>query len=334
MRAFEVRGGGIDGLVQVERPEPSPGPGEALVAVRAASLNYRDLMVAEQARRPRVPLSDGAGEVVAVGPGVTTLRPGDRVATAFFPAWLDGELDDVKRRSALGGAADGVLAERLALPAAGLVRVPGGLSYEEAATLPCAAVTAWVGLVEYGRLRPGETVLAMGTGGVSVFALQLAKQAGARVILTSSDDAKLARGRALGADGTINYRTTPAWDERARALTDGRGVDHILEVGGAATLPTSLRALRDGGHLSVVGLLSGAWPDWGAVEREARGLRVDHVYVGSVRHFEAMNAAIAASGLRPVVDRVFPFDEARRAYEHLRSGRHFGKVVIRIGEAA
>lgn len=337
MRAWELRGNGVETLALVERERPRPGPGQVVVRVRAASLNYRDLLVAGGTytrggppKRPLVPLSDGAGEVVATGPGVTRLSRGDRVAGAFFQRWVDGPFDPAAGASALGGALDGVLAEEVVLEEAGAVRFPDALSFEEAATLPCAAVTAWVGLVALGGLKAGETVLAMGTGGVSVFALQIAKALGARVILTSSHDEKLAHGRALGADETVNYRTTPAWDEEARRLTAGRGVDHILEVGGAATLPRSLRALRDGGHLALVGLLSGARGDAEEAARAGRGLRVDSVYVGSVRHFEALNALVARAQLRPVIDRVFPFEQAREAYGHLRSGGHFGKVVVAV----
>lgn len=336
MRAYELRGSGIETLTLVERPRPRPGPGQVLVRIRATSLNYRDLMVASGtytrggSQRPLVPLSDGAGEVIEVGPDVTRLRPGDRVAGSFFQRWVDGPPDDAKRASALGGAIDGVLAEEVVLQADAAVRLPDHLTFEEAATLPCAGVTAWVGLFEHGKLATGETVLAMGTGGVSIFALQLAKAAGARVILTSSDDGKLARGKALGADETVNYRTTPDWAAAARALTGGRGVDHLLEVGGASTLPTSLRAIREGGHLSLVGLLGGARADPEAAARNDRGIRVDSVYVGSVRHFEALNELVGRTRLRPVVDRVFPFEQARAAYEHLRSGAHFGKVVVAV----
>ncbi len=337
MRAYELRGNGVETLTLVERERPRPGPGQVLVRIRATSLNYRDLLVASGTyarggppRRPLVPLSDGAGEVVALGPGVTALKPGDRVAGAFFQRWIDGPFDDEKGASALGGAIDGVLAEEVVFQADAAVRYPGHLSFEEAATLPCAGVTAWVGLFALGGLKPGEWVLAMGTGGVSIFALQLAKAAGARVVLTSSHDEKLARGEALGADAVVNYRTTPRWDEAARALTGGRGVDHILEVGGATTLPVSLRAVREGGHVALVGLLGGQRGDLETARRNDRGVRVDSVYVGSVRHFEAMDEAIARARLRPVVDRVFPFERAREAYEHLRSGAHVGKVVVAV----
>ena len=330
MRRYELRGQGVDALSLVEHGEARPGPGQVLVRMRAASLNYRDLAVADQVKRPIVPLSDGAGEVIEVGPEVTRLAPGDRVAGAFFQEWVDGPFDPAMRRSALGGGSDGVLAECVVLAEAGAVRIPDALSFEEAATLPCAGVTAWVGLMVHGGLRDGETVLAMGTGGVSIFALQLAKAFGARVILTSSRDDKLARGKELGADAVINYQRTPDWDARARQLTGGRGVDHVLEVGGAGTIARSLRATRDGGHVSIVGILSGAWPDRAEAERNERGIRVDSVFVGSVRHFEALNAAIVRTGLRPIVDRVFPFEEAKQAYRYLASGAHLGKVVIRV----
>ena len=337
MRAYELRGDGLETLAMVERDRPRPGPGQVLVRMRATSLNYRDLLVASgryghggPSKRPLVPLSDGAGEVIEVGPAVTRLRAGDRVAGSFFRRWIDGPFDEKNGASLGGGSTDGVLAEEVVLEADAAVKLPEHLSFEEAATLPCAGVTAWVGLMELGRLAPGETVLAMGTGGVSIFALQLAKLAGARVILTSSHDEKLARGKALGADEIVNYRTTPDWAAAARALTGGRGVDHILEVGGAKTLPSSLRALRDGGHLSLVGLLAGERADPAEAARGGRGVRVDSVYVGSVRHFEALDEAVARAGLRPVVDRVFPFEQARQAYEHLQRGAHFGKLVVAV----
>lgn len=339
MRTFELRGNGPETLAIVERPSPRPGPGQVRVRMRAASLNYRDLLIASGSygrgggtRRPLVPLSDGAGEVIEAGPGVTSLRPGDRVAGNFFQRWIDGPYDQEKGASALGGAIDGVLAEEVLLEADAAVPIPEHLSFEEAATLPCAGVTAWLGLMELGPVKPGETVLAMGTGGVSIFALQLAKLAGAQVVLTSRSDEKLARGKALGADATVSSSRTPAWDDAARAFTGGRGVDHLLEVGGATTLPTSLRAVRDGGHLTLVGLLGGTRADPAAAQAEAapRGVRVDAVYVGSARHFRSLNAALARGRVHPVVDRVFPFEETRAAYEHLRSGAHFGKVVVRI----
>jgi NADPH:quinone reductase-like Zn-dependent oxidoreductase len=336
MRTYELRGKGLDTLTLVERPVPRPGPRQVLVRMHAASLNYRDLLIATgrygrgELRYPLVPLSDGAGEVVDVGPGVTRLAPKDRVASAFFQKWIDGPFDSEKASSALGGAIDGVLSEYVVLEEGGAVKFPPFLSYEEASTLPCAGVTAWVGLKELGSLDSDDAVLAMGTGGVSIFALQFAKAEGASVILTSSSDAKLARGKELGADHGINYRSTPDWAAAARELTHGRGVDELLEVGGADTLPLSLRALREGGHLVLVGLLTGKMGDREAAQKQCPGARVDSVYVGSAQHFERMNEAITRWGLQPVIDRTFPFESAPRAYRHLESGAHFGKVVITL----
>lgn len=334
MRAYELHGKGLETLAPAERPEPVPGPGQVLVRMRAASLNYRDLMIARGTygrggpTYPVIPLSDGAGEVIDLGPGVTRLQRGDRVMGGFFQKWIDGPFDSTKGASALGGPIDGVLAERVILEEGAAIRIPDTLSFEEGATLPCAGVTAWVGLVTHGHLKAGETVLAMGTGGVSIFALQIAKQAGARVIVTSGSDEKLARVRPLGADETINYRSTPAWDVRARELTGGRGVDHILEVGGAGTLDTSMRALRDGGHLSLVGLLTGERGDRDRAAANDRGIRVDAIYVGSARHLLEVCDAFSRGALHPVIDRVFSFGDAPLAFEYLASGRHIGKVVI------
>lgn len=336
MRAYEVRGKGLEQLVACERPVPRPGPGQVLVRMRAASLNYRDLLVAQgryglgKLEYPLIPLSDGAGEVVELGPGTQRLQMRDRVMSSFFQKWIDGPFGAEQAASALGGAIDGVLAEYVVLEEAAALRVPDALSFEEAATLPCAGLTAWVGLFEKGQLRPGQTVLAMGTGGVSIFALQFAKHAGARVILTSSSDRKLARGKELGADHCINYREVPEWHVRARQLTDGHGVDHILEVGGKATLSTSLRAVSEGGHVCLVGLLGGEPADRDAAQKQAPDVRVDSVYVGSVRQFERMNDAIVRWGVRPVVDRTFRFDAALEAYRCLQDGAHFGKIVIHI----
>jgi NADPH:quinone reductase-like Zn-dependent oxidoreductase len=338
MRAWELRGDGLETLALAERDLPRPGAGQVRIRIRAASLNYRDLLVASgqyarggPSKRPLVPLSDGAGEVVELGPGVTTLRVGDRVMGGFFRRWVDGPFTPELAASALGGGStDGVLAEEVVLEADAALRFPVHLSFEEAATLPCAGVTAWRGLFDLGNLVPDEWVLAMGTGGVSIFVLQFAKAAGAKVILTSSDDAKLARGKALGADAVVNYRKTPAWDEAARAATGGRGVDHLLEVGGASTLPVSLRAVRPGGHVTLTGLLGGARADVDTAARLAPGVRVDSVFVGSARHRGALADDVARERLRPVVDKVFPFERARDAYEHLRSGAHFGKVVVAV----
>jgi NADPH:quinone reductase-like Zn-dependent oxidoreductase len=335
MRAYELRGRGLEQLVFVERPSPRPAAGQVRVRIRAASLNHRDLYVVDGAQgraavqHPLVPLSDGAGEVLELGPGVQHLAVGDRVMSAFFPRWVEGPPYSGTQGLTLGGTTDGVLAEEVVLEAATTIGIPDTLSFEEASTLPCAGLTAWVGLSALGHLQPGETVLAMGTGGVSIFALQIAKAMGASVIVTSSGDDKLARAKAMGADGVINYRQTPAWDVRARALTNEQGVDHILEVGGAKTLATSLRALRDGGHLVLVGHLAGDGVAPAAVPTE-RGIRVDSVYVGNARQLQALADMVARAAVHPVVDRLFPFESAREAFECLRHGDHFGKVVIRI----
>jgi NADPH:quinone reductase-like Zn-dependent oxidoreductase len=335
MKAVELQNTfGIDSLVVVERPQPRPGAGQALLKMRAFSLNYRDLLVVKglynpKLRLPLVPLSDGVGEVVALGDGVTRVKTGDRVAGLFVQKWLAGEPTEATARSSLGGGgADGILAEYVVLDQDGVVPVPAHLTDEEAATLPCAAVTAWHALITAGRLQPGDSVLVQGTGGVSLFALQFARLAGARVLATSSSDAKLERARQLGAADGINYKTTPDWDERVRALTGGTGVDHVVEVGGAGTLGKSLRAVRIGGTISLIGVLSGG----GQVNPMPilmKSVRVQGIYVGSRDMFEAMNRAIALHQLRPVVDRVFPFAEIKEALRYLESGSHFGKVCLR-----
>jgi NADPH:quinone reductase-like Zn-dependent oxidoreductase len=334
MKAFRLHDyGDLAHLRLEELPDPQPGPGQVLLRMRAASLNHRDLRIAlginRSAKLPLIPLSDGVGEVVAVGPGVTRVTIGDRVASTFFQRWLAGELTESVARSALGGDLDGMLAEQVVLHEDGVVRVPDYLSDEEAATLPCAALTAWHALIVQGSLRPGETVLLLGTGGVSIFALQIARLVGARVIITSSSDEKLARARQLGATDTINYRATPNWDERVRALTEGLGVDHVLEVGGIATIAKSLRAVRLAGRVTMIGVLTGS----GAVDLgliHARRVRLQGIYVGSREMFEAMNRAFALHRLRPVIDRVFPFEEAPAALRYLQSGAHFGKIAIRF----
>jgi NADPH:quinone reductase-like Zn-dependent oxidoreductase len=327
--------GGPDGLRLDDLPRPAPGPGEVLVAVRAASVNYRDLLVARGVYNknlplPMVPFSDGAGEVVEVGSGVSRVRPGDRVAAIFMQTWLGGELADADARSALGGGGPGMLAELVALNEQGLVKLPDHLTFEEAATLPCAGVTAWHALVSEGQIKAGDTVLVQGTGGVSLFALQFARLAGARVIVTSSSDEKLERAKGLGASDGINYKTHPDWDARARELTGGRGVDHVVEVGGAGTLARSLRAVRTGGRISLIGVLAGGAGEVAMFPILMKNIRVQGIFVGSRAMFEDMNRAIALHGLHPVVDRVFPLAEAPQAVRHLESGGHFGKVVVRV----
>lgn len=336
MRACQIQGSfGVEHLGWVERPDPTPGAGEVVVQMRAASLNYRDLLMITGKYNPRqplplVPLSDGVGEVIAVGQGVSRVRVGERVAAIFAQTWLDGAPNREALKSTLGGPRDGVLAEQIVLSEHGVVRVPSHLTDVQAATLPCAAVTAWRGLVEQGGVKPGETVLVQGTGGVSIFALQFALLAGARVIVTSSDDAKLERARTLGAWATINYRSVPAWGKRALELTGGAGVDHVIEVGGTGTLAQSMVAVRPGGHISVIGILGGATSEVNLLPILMQNLRLLGVVVGSRANFEAMNRAIEAHRLVPVVDRVLPWTDVHGALAHLASGQHFGKVCLQF----
>ena len=334
MRAYLINStDGIDAIRRVELPEPQPKPGEVLVRIRANSLNYRDLGVtrggyARNDKRPVIPLSDGAGEVVAIGEDVTRFRPGERVVASFFRDWLAGEVAEEQMHSALGGGIDGTLCELVALPEHAWLPIPEHLSFEQAATLPCAAVTAWQALVSLGRIKAGDTILTLGTGGVSIFALQFAKLHGATVIITSSSDEKLGRAKQLGADHGINYTTTPEWHQAARRLTGGRGVDHVIEVGGPGTFEKSLAATAVSGRVSLIGVLTGGAGAVNPMLALFNRITVQGIYVGSVEMFAAMNRAIAASQMRPVVDRTFGFDEALDAYRYLKSGAHFGKVVI------
>jgi NADPH:quinone reductase-like Zn-dependent oxidoreductase len=328
VKVIEARGFGIDKLAIVERPEPTPGPHEVLVRIRACSLNYRDLLILRgqydpKQRFPVVLLCDGAGEVVQVGEGVTRVKTSDRVAAIFMQRWISGELTDGVTRSALGGGIDGVGAEYVTLHEDGLVHVPEHLSFEEAATLPCAAVTAWNALFESGRVRFGDTVLVLGSGGVSLFALQFAKLAGARVIATSSSDAKLERLKQLGASEGINYKTTPEWGVRAQ------NVDHVIEVGGAGTFSQSLRAVRRGGTISLIGVLAG-FGEVNPLPILMKGIHANGIYVGSREMFERMNRAITVAKLQPVIDRVFSMDEISEALRYMESGSHFGKIVVRM----
>ncbi len=332
MQAIRITpGGGVAGLVQVGLPEPQAGPGEVLIRVRATSLNYRDLGIARAARDAIVPLSDGAGEVVAVGDGVTRFAPGDRVLGCFFPNWIDGDVTPEYTREALGGGLrDGMLAELVVLPERAVVATPSHMSDEEAATLPCAALTAWHGIFEQAALRPGQTVLLLGTGGVSIAGLQLARMAGLRTIVTSSSDEKLQRARDLGADEAINYRTRPDWDRAVRELTDGAGADLVLEVGGEGTFATSNACVRPGGWIVIIGGLARGDAAARGVPLVARHAHATRIYVGSRRMFESMNCALSLHAIHPVVDRVFPLDQTVEAYEHLAGQSHFGKVVIRL----
>lgn len=336
MEAWELRDGfAMDHLRRGRRPDPQPGPGEVVLAMRAASLNFRDTLVVRGGYGPRytlplIPVSDGAGEVIAIGDGVERVRVGDRVAPIFFQAWIAGPPSPERFQKALGGDVDGALASHMRVPADGVVRVPDHLSFEEAAALPCAGVTAWSAVIGQGRVGPGDTVLVQGTGGVALFALQFAKIAGARVIVTSSDDGKLERVRTLGADATVNYRTTPDWDRVVKDLSDGEGCHHVVELGGGGTLERSVRAARIGGTLSLIGVLAGAKAELPLPLVVMRNLRLQGITVGSRDDFEAMNRAIAQHRLQPVIDRVFPFDEAPAAFAHLEAQRHFGKVCIRM----
>lgn len=340
MRTVVIEGSfGLENLRVVERDVPRPGRGQVLLQMKAAALNYRDLLMVRGRYNPRqslplIPCSDGVGIVGAVGDGVSRVAVGDRVAGIFSQRWIAGPPTRDRVRSTLGGPLDGMLAEYVLLDEQGVVRVPPHLSDAEAATLPCAAVTAWSALVVEGGVMAGDTVLVQGSGGVSLFALQIAKLLGARVIATSSSDEKLERLRALGADGAINYRTTPAWGEAARALAGGDGVDHVIEVGGIATLQESLRAVRIGGRVAMIGVLSGAVDKLNITPIFMRQIRVQGILVGSRDSFEQMNRAITQHQLRPVLDeRSFELADARQALEHLASGRHFGKIAIAVDAA-
>lgn len=337
MKTFVIpKPGSIDNLKLVERATPQPGSGQILVRVRATSLNFRDLITLEgryarSAPKPDlIPLSDGAGEVTALGAGVTRVKVGDRVAGTFMQRWSGGEIEDAAFTSAMGGAIDGMLTEYAVLEQDGAVVLPAHLSFQEGATLPCAGVTAWHSLVAFGGLKAGDTVLVQGSGGVSVFALQFARMFGARVIATSSQAAKAERLKALGAEAVIDYKAKPDWDQEVLHLTGGRGVDHVVEVGGAGTLQKSLACVRVGGKIGVIGVLTGpAQVDPTPILR--RNIGVQGIYVGHRQMFEAMNRAIATGGLKPVIDRVFPFDQAPAAYRHMQAQAHLGKIVIDHG---
>ncbi|WP_394838458.1 NAD(P)-dependent alcohol dehydrogenase [Pendulispora rubella] len=334
MKAYELQPKeGFDALTLVERQRRELAPNDIRVRVRAVSLNYRDLKVAGSAAQrsePIVPASDGAGEVLEVGSAVTRWKKGDRVSANFFPTWLDGEFAGEHHPKALGGGQDGMLAEEVVLHESAWVRIPEHLSFDEASTLPCAGVTAFNALFRSASLQAGDTVLVQGTGGVSIFALQLAKAAGARVILTSSSAEKRERAKQLGADHVLDYKANPKWGEAAFALTQGRGVDIAVEVGGPGTFDQSVAALRYGGTVSLIGVLTGIKGEVNTYAIFHKAARVAGIYVGSVAMFDAFNRALAASAIKPVVDRTYAFDQARQAYEYLASGQHFGKVVIRL----
>jgi len=335
MKRYEITKFGIDELAIVETDVPVPAEGEVQIRFRAASVNYRDIMIASGTYNPRmklpaVPFSDAAGEVTAVGTG-SKWEVGDRVSPIFIQGWHEGEPDAIKSRTALGAGANvrGVLSEYGVFPEDSIVRIPAHLSFEEAATLPCAAVTAWNALIASGKLKPGETVLTLGTGGVSIFAIQFAKAFGAKVIATTSSAEKTAKLRALGADEVINYRERADWDAGVLELTEKKGVDHVVEVGGAGTLARSINAVRVGGHVAMIGALDQSG-EFNHVPIFMKSIRVQGIFVGSRQMFEDMNRAIETNGLRPVIDRTFEFDEVPGALKYMESGAHFGKIVVKI----
>ncbi len=337
MRAWEiVSDGGVDALALNDQPMPEPRSGQILVKVHASSVNYRDLSTIEDpvSRKlpyPTIPNSDAAGEVAAIGDGVDGVAVGDRVMSCFFQNWEAGPISSTAMASALGGTEPGVLAEYVLLSARGVVPVPEHLSWQEAATLPCAALTAWHALTQPRSVRPGETVLLLGTGGVSVFAQQFCRLMGARTIVTSSSDGKLERMQSLGAWETINYKETVDWDSRVTELTDGVGADRIVEVGGPGTLQKSINAVRVGGIIGLIGILTGVE---GAVSPTAimrKSVTLRGIYVGSRQMFVDMNKAISLHGMKPVIDETFEFSDARAAYHQMRSAKHFGKLVISVG---
>ncbi len=335
MKVWKIPSFGITSLTLADQPEPEPGAGEVVVRVHAVSLNYRDLMTVTgkynpRMALPRIPCSDGAGEVVAIGVGVTRFAVGDRVAAIFMQNWLDGAPTAAKHKGALGGDIDGMMRQYVALPEQGLVPIPAYLSYEQAATLPCAAVTAWNGLGAAG-VKTGDTVLIQGTGGVSIFALQFARALGARVLGTSSSDEKLARAATLGLDAGVNYRKRPEWADWAIEQTGGEGVDLVVEVGGAGTFSQSLKAVRVGGTIAQIGVLSQSNEPVAVPLILRKQLHIRGIYVGSRVHFEAMNRALTEVKLAPMVDRVFPLEEAQAAFEAMEKGAHFGKLVIAMG---
>ena len=337
MRVFELSQFGLEHLQLCERIEPSPGPGEVVVQVGAVSLNYRDILMVEGHYNPRqplplVPVSDGVGRIADVGEGVDRGLIGHRVAGMFCQTWNDGPPTRDKLRGTLGGPIDGMLAEYVKLPVTGVSPVPANLTDVEAAALPCAALTAWSALVSEGGLLPGQAVLIQGTGGVSIFALQFAKALGARTIITSSQDAKLAKAAVLGAHHCINYTSTSDWGKRARQLSGGEGIDLVVEVGGAETLPQSLRALKVGGRICQIGILSGRKAPVDLAAILMSNIRIQGILVGSRARFEAMCRAIELHNIKPVVDKVFDLDDATDAFRYLSEGKHFGKVCIQVGK--
>jgi NADPH:quinone reductase-like Zn-dependent oxidoreductase len=337
MKLYELQKGAtsLDGLVQAERPDPKPGPREIVIRVRATSLNYRDQMIVTgnyfggPVSRDTIPLSDGAGEVAAVGAGVTRFKTGDRVAGTFFQSWISGPM--VERFPALGNPLDGTLAEQIVLHEDGVVAIPPSISFEQAATLPCAGLTAWNALMVSGKpVKPGDTVLCLGTGGVSIAALQFAKAAGARVIVTSSSDEKIKRACIMGASDGVNYKRFPDWEKEVLRLTGGRGADHIIENGGAGSLNRSFEATAFGGKVALIGFLAGGKGDINPAILMMKSGAMIGIGVGSRAMFEDMNRAIEVNKIKPLVDKVFPFDKAADAFRCQAAGDFVGKVVITV----
>ncbi len=339
MKSYEVKDAfGLENLTLVDRPDPKPGPKQVLVKVKATSINYRDVLLIQGNYNPRqplpiIPFSDGAGEVVEVGGEVTHFAAGDRVASCFFQNWDAGKPTAEKAPgSTLGSPLDGMLTQYAVLEEKGAVKLPDHLSYEEGATLPCAALTAWSCLFRHGHVGPGDTVLTLGTGGVSIFALQFAQLAGANVIITSSSDQKLERASELGATLGINYRDEEKWSRDIKKHTHGLGVDHVIEVGGVGTLDQSIRACKMGGHISLVGVLAGPKAPLNLTLILMQDIRIQGVFVGPRETFVEMNQAIAQHQFKPVIDKTFPFAEAKQALEYVTAGSHFGKVCIAIDD--
>lgn len=325
--------GGLDNIRIEDRPDPTAGPGEVLVRVRASSLNFHDYAVVSgmiQTADGRIPMSDGAGEVTAVGEGVSRFAVGDHVVSTFFPAWHSGPPELQKLLGVPGDHADGFGAELVAVPETALTRAPAGYGFDEAATLPCAALTAWRALMVEARVKPGDWVLTQGTGGVSIFALQFAKAAGCKVISTSSSDEKLEKLKALGADHVINYAQTPEWGRAAKEMTGGRGVDEIVEIGGPATLGQSIQAARIGGHISLIGVLTGVSGEVPTAALFSANITLSGITVGSRDHQDDMVRAIEANGLKPVISDRFPLDRLADAFNHEIAHKHFGKIVVTI----
>jgi NADPH:quinone reductase-like Zn-dependent oxidoreductase len=337
MKVFQIQDDwSMDHLKIAERRRPQAGPGEVLLRMKAASINYRDLLVPLRGygsftgTLPLVPISDGVGEVVEIGADVTRVSPGDRVCPMFMQKWIAGEPDLKRITSTLGGPLDGVMQEFMVVHEEGIAKAPEHLGDEEAATLPCAALTAWSALVAEGGVKAGDRVLVQGTGGVSLFALQFAKLLGAKVIVLSSSDDKLKRAEGLGADDGINYSNVPDWGKAVKKRTGGDGVDHIVEVGGEKTLPQSLRAIRPGGTISMIGVLSGANMGVALGLIVTRKVRLQGITVGHRDSFEAMTRAITQHRVKPAIDQIFAFEELKEAMEYLRQGKHFGKICIRF----